>query len=410
MTIERTDRSLLRPFGLVALATALALGACSDDTDPTSPVDDDPPTPVEPASAILIAERFNTPDGRVMFMGAFEELPTTPIETSQLIELGPAGKAFACAGHAFFFDQEAGSIRKFVVEDDLRLTEAGAIQITQEGVEGFTAAHVCVDPTRAYTFSGDGTRAVEWSPEEMVIADAFDLPSPSVEPGLNPSFFEPFVAGDLAYFPVEAVNWETLESSDEAIVATFDFTDESLTFTYREGCASGNAGYLAEDGTFYREQGWATFFATYGPGDAAPDCVLRIPPGGKSFDPDFVLEAGATRNMFPVNEQSTLALLVDDSEGVPTQDDLWSWWNLPVVPTLVDRESGEASPYPGVPDRAPMNIRTLTLDGKELYQINEFDANGLISRTDVVELTPGGPSEPLFTLVGGDVLTLERIR
>jgi hypothetical protein len=408
MTIERTDRSLLRPFGLVALATALALGACSDDADPTAPVDDDPP-PAEPTSAILIAERFWTPDGRVMFMGAFGELPTTPIQTSQLVELGPAGKAFACAGHAFFFDQEAGSIRKFIVEDDLSLTEAGSIQITQEGVEGFTAAHVCADSTRAYTFARDGTRAVEWSPEEMVIVDAFDLPAPVLDAGLTPGFFEPYIAGDLVYFPVEAVDWTSIEANDQAIVATFDLTDESLTFTYRDECASGNAGFVADDGTFYREQSWATFFATYGPGDT-PDCVLRILPGQKTFDPDYVLEAGPTQNMFPVDEDYALALLIDESQPIPAADDLWSWWSHPLVPTLVDRESGETSPYAGIPPRAPVNLRTLTLDGMQLYQINERDAEGRITRTDVVELTPTGPSDPVFTLEGGDVLALERIR
>jgi hypothetical protein len=396
-----------RPFRLPLLLGALlglqlGLVGCDDTTGPGEDVD------ARPDGAILIAERFFTPDARVMFMGAFEELPDAPIETSQLVELGTAGKAFACAGNAFFFDQELGSIRKFVVEDDLSLTEAESFQLTQEGIEGFTGAHVCVDETRAYTLASDGSRAVEWNPRDMVIVDAFDLPSPDIEPGLTPQFFEPFIAGDLAYFPVDASNWETLEIADKAIVATLDFRDESLTFTYRDGCAPGIAGYLADDGTFYREQSWQAFYAHYGPGET-PDCLLRIPAGQKTFDPDYAVQAGATRNMFPVNGDYALALLIDDSEPLPSEENLWDWYSHPVVPTLVDRATGETSPYPGVPNRAPMNLRTLTLDGVELYQVNEFDENGLISRTDVVELSPSGPSEPLFTLVGGDVLTLQRL-
>ena len=400
----RMKRGFRLPVLLAALL-GLQLGLVACDDEATGPGED---VDARPDGAVLIAERFFTPDGRVMFMGAFEEVPSQPIETSQLTELGTAGKAFGCAGNAFFFDQEAGSIRKFVVEDDLSLTEAESFQLTQEGIEGFTGAHVCVDATRAYTFAGDGSRVVEWNPEDMVIVDAFDLPAPDLASGLNPQFFEPFLSGDLVYFPVDAVNWETLEVADKAIVATFDLTDESLTFTYREGCAPGIAGYLADDGTFYREQSWAGFFARYGPGNT-PDCVLRIPAGQKMFDPDYILEAGTTRNMFPVNGELALALLIDESQEVPSDENLWEWWDHPVVPTLVDRETGEASAYPGVPGRAPMNLRTLTLDGMELYQVNEFDEDGLISRTDVVELTPSGPSEPLFTLVGGDVLALERL-
>lgn len=77
--------------------------------------------PTRPPGALLIAERFNTPDGRAAYMGAFAELPSEPVQVSRLTELGPEGDTFACGGAAFFYNPNAGTITRYDVGDDLSL-------------------------------------------------------------------------------------------------------------------------------------------------------------------------------------------------------------------------------------------------------------------------------------------------
>ncbi|MFP4096145.1 MAG: hypothetical protein ACLFUB_16805 [Cyclobacteriaceae bacterium] len=361
--------------------------------------------------AILIAERFNTPDGRVAYMGVFEELPTAPIEVSQLTELSGEGKVFGCGGNAFQYDPATGAITKYIVEDDLSLTKAESIQVTQEGIEGFSAAIVCASPTKAYIFNSNATRGVEFNPEEMVITDAFDLPAADIEPDLDLGIFEPYVSGDLVYFPAEVVNWNTIEYSTKAVVGVFDMTDKSWSYTYKEDNTSGNAGYVTADGTFYQEGYWSSFFITYSDQTtSATNGILRIPAGGKAFDSGFKTELNDVQYCFPIDDQFSLILQIDPSAEIPSKDNLWDWWSLPVVANRINKTTGEISAYSGIPNRAPMNSRILTLDGKALYQVNEFTEDGLISKTDVVELTPQGATSPIFTLMGGDVLAIERLK
>ncbi|MDX2089136.1 MAG: hypothetical protein SFX73_14860 [Kofleriaceae bacterium] len=388
-----------------SLPFLLALSACGDDAATQAPDGGGE----RPGEAILVAERFTTPDGRAMYLGAFPGMPSTTVDIAQLTELGSDGDVFACGDDAFFFDAEALAITKYSVGDDLQLTKGTTIQVGQEGITGWTGAHVCASPTRAFIFEGAGGRVVEWNPETMVIVDAFDLPRPNVPAEQDVQFFEPYHAGDLAYFPVEAVNWDTLDSST-AILATFDLRDKTMTYSYDARCGSGLSGHLASDGTFYRYQGYHAFFERYAPASTLPeDCVLKVPAGGKQLDATYMRPVGPTHNMFAIDDTTAVALLVDPAATWPGDgEDPWAWWDLPVVPTKVDLETGATSPYTGLTNRAPMNARKLVLDGVGYYQLNSFDAEGDVAQTQLMRLTPTG-AEPVFTLAGGDFLTLERL-
>lgn len=363
-----------------------------------------------PTGPVLIAERFTTPDGRATFAGVFPSVPTQPILTNQLTSMGPEGKVFGCAGDVFYWNSDDSRLTKYVVNPNLSLTLGPALELGPLGVEGFTGSFVCISATQAFVFNGEGTRAVEWNPQTMTVISTFDPPKPNIGPSVVAFFFEPLVRGNLAYFPIDAVDWETLASSPRAAVGIFDASDKSLTFTYAEGCQGGNSGYLAADGTFYREGSWGAFFKRYSPTPgASPDCMLRIPAGSKEFDPAYKHVFGEVALTFPINDEFLLVLDIDPASAFPAAADPWPWFDLPVVPKRMNRQTGEMVPYPGLPPKAPMNARHVQLDGRNLYQVNTFDAEGRVTRTDVVELTPSGPSAPLFSIEGGDVLALQRL-
>jgi len=62
-----------------------------------------------------------------------------------------------------------------------------------------------------------------------------------------------------------------------------------------------------------------------------------------------------------------------------------------------------------VPTVQPMNGRKLVVAGKSYYQVYTFDDKKRVAKVDVVHLTVAG-AQPAFTLMGGDVLTLELLR
>lgn len=387
------------------LLFALPMAACTGQ----EPADTDTATDGGTEPAILIGERFNTPDGRIMYMGAFPDFPDEPIDVGQLTELAPGGDVFACGGYAFFYNSDEGRITRYTVGDDYSLAASGELLVGQEGITGWTGANICASDTSAYLINGSGGRAVEFDPQEMVIVEAFDLPMPEgLAEGLTPQFFEPHIAGDLAYFPVEAVNWDTLDAAP-AIVATFDLSDQSLDYTYDEDCVGGLAGHVDSQGNFWRLMGYGSFFEVYGEGNA-PDCVLKVPTGRSEFDGETLIDAGdgePVRDMWSIDDEHAL-VLVTDAEA-PPEDDLWSWWDMPVTPMLVNLVSGARSSYDHVPPVAPQNSRKLVLDGKSYYQIYSYDDDGLVTQVELVELGLDGV-ETAFTIEGGDILALERIR
>ena len=225
----------LRLLALSGLLLTAGLAAGCDSSDP----DGDGETA---DAAVLVAMRFSTPDGRVNYMGAFPDVPSAPVDISQLTELDGFGVPVACGGDVLWYNGADNSVTKYLVGDDLRLTRGESVLVGQEGIEGFTGAVVCAEATRAYVFAENGTRGVEINPQTMTITEGFDLPALAVEDGVDVQLFEPTVAGPLVYFPVGAVNYDTFEQG-AATVGSFDTRDGSWVWTYAPGCAQGLSGY-----------------------------------------------------------------------------------------------------------------------------------------------------------------------
>jgi hypothetical protein len=383
-------------------------GSMSADTSPPPP----PPPPPPPAGPILIGERFNTPDGRVMYMGAFPEMPKQPVNITQLVELGPEGDVFGCGGNAFVYNPAAGSITKYTVGPDLKLTKGTSIDVLLEGIEGWTGAHVCVSPTQAFIFNESGGRVVEWNPMTMVVVNGFDVPKPEVAAGLDIQFFEPFIADKLVYFPVGAIDWDTSATATRSILAVFDISQKTLSFTYDNRCQPSLGGFVDSRGNFYKLPEDGGYFRLFSPTkNLPPDCILRVPAGGKTFDPAFILplETGESlRAMWPIDDDHVLATLIYDKDAPPA-DKSDDWWSLPVKPTMINVKTGARTPYTSVPTVQPMNGRKLVVAGKSYYQVYTFDDKKRVAKVDVVHLTVAG-AQPAFTLMGGDVLTLELLR
>jgi hypothetical protein len=388
----------------------LVLGGCDSAGPEAGDGDGD-----RPDGAVLIAERFNTPDGRVSYMGAFPGLPDEPVDVSGLTELGPSGKAFACGENAFFYNAEASTITKYVVENDLSLTEAETIQLQQEGVEGFTAAHVCASETQAYTFHRNMGRAVEWNPEDMTIVEGFDVPAPDVDPSLEvtPTIFEPYPSGDLVYFPVRMLNYSNYKIAPKTVVGVFDMQDQTMTFAEDDRCLSSTTGAIDDEGNFYKMIGWQVAHAIYSDQENLPPaCILRINAGETSIDPDFVAEL-PDENLIPgpmfwIEGESALTIAVDSTTVPASVGDFWTSENVEWTPKSLNLRTGALSDYDGIAKGQPENSRTLSLDGDSYYQFYTYNDEGLVERVDVVRLTENGPAAS-FTVKGGDVLTLQRL-
>ena len=247
----------------------------------------------------------------------------------------------------------------------------------------------------------------------MTIVEGFDISQPNLTEDVSVQYFEPYVAGDLVYFPLGLVNWETNEIEPKAVVAIFDTRDESVTFAEDERCLPAMSGTVDEQGNFYKLIGWQIGFDLYSDQeDLPPSCMLRINAGRKTFDPNFIAQYPGDivpGPVYPVADGMVLTLGVERAEAPATVGDFWDQYtSITARPLALDLSTNEMSPYPGIPEGLPENSRTIALDGDNYFQVYSFDADGLTQRVEVNRLTRSGP-EPAFTIVGGDLLTLERL-
>ncbi|MEM1025659.1 MAG: hypothetical protein AAGJ19_18400 [Myxococcota bacterium] len=370
--------------------------------------------PTRPERAYLIGQRFNTPDGRVGYMGIFPELPSEPIEVSGLFELPDAGgRLWVCGENVFQNNGGNNRIEKYLIGDDLSITPAESLLIGEEGIEGGAFSTVCVSSTQAYMFSRDASRGVEFNPETMVILDSFDIPAPPLEDGLPAAIFEGETIGNLSYFSVRGVNFGELRYSTRAIVATFDSSDESWTYTTYDGCASSINGSRGDDGSFFLDPGseHGLFLELSEQAETTEACSLRIPPGTREFDPaSFAAVPGNVRSSYPISDDFLFVQRIAQSAPPADPDALGAWFSYPVDNFRVDRETGTSTPYSGLNDQAVENGRRVEIDGRRLVQMRVLNSEGGTERTELFELLPDGPSAaPVITVIGGDVLRLTRV-
>jgi hypothetical protein len=213
----------------------------------------------------------------------------------------------------------------------------------------------------------------------------------------------PGVRGNRLYRPFFWANYDTADYSQDQILGVYDLdTDRLIGKVAETRCPNpGNRVHTDESGAIYFSN-WIWPIAGTVMHGRAPNCVLRIPQGGNTYDPSWTFDytaasGGKEGAMFTyLGNREALISIFDDSL-VPFDDmtdpwtfagsSAWSIWRVNV-------DSGTGAPVAGIPLNAGA-YTPFVVDGRAFAMVPKSD----FSQTQLYEIT-GNTATPSLVVPG----------
>ncbi|MGD1894471.1 MAG: hypothetical protein ACFB15_28235 [Cyclobacteriaceae bacterium] len=280
---------------------SVGISSCGDDDDNNN-VTPEPEEPEEVESAWIYGFRLPTPQGRVYYMAAAEEVPSQ-VDISQVVEVGLNVRLYSYNGHPYTWNENAATMTKWDVDrTTLELSVSGVLSLGGSGVSGFVERPIFFSETRAFTIQLEEQLIVEWNPTSMEINQVFNIPSLPDVGNDNLQWYTQtfrFVTSDgkilmniVKRTPDNCCGSSEL-STNGAIMAVFDPEIGSIQYIEDERTYCGDK-ILQDpiDGSLYLpSSGENSFLDPYFDTSGLPPrfSVLKLNADG-TFDPDFFVD------------------------------------------------------------------------------------------------------------------------
>lgn len=356
----------------------------------------------EEGSAILVAAFVRNPDGRNIYVGAVPDVPTGELDYSRYLEFGNVDVS-THGGNVFVWERDPATMTRYSVGADLALAPGPTISFANLGVSG-SPAHVFISETRAYTPSPQLDLVVVWNPQAMEIVGTLLMEPPERPAGLETFFFDGRLVGDRVIWSLASTNFDGVSDHPAAAVAIASaFGDEPVQVVEDGRCVGVDGTQVDAEGNYILRAGasWGSY-AAYGerPEDVRT-CLLRIRPGERQFDPDYLVdmrELTGTYVNFPwFHVQGSQYLAQPWDPTVPLPELLEDYWNGEgLTPMLVDVDTGQSQPYPDVERSTMVSSLEFELDGVAYYQLSQT-GTAVSGVAQIAELSPTG-LVPRFSL------------
>jgi hypothetical protein len=297
-----TSRTLT--LALVTGPLAACLGCSADSTRIESGVDplQAPPgaadpgvaeqaTPPPPRRYVLASIAIDADGNRVSYAQLIDSLAGHFTNAKGIEANGNA--VFLSRGSDFYYGlTESPDWVRYSTRDGLN--ETGRLSFLNYGISSMDFANTIVDADTAVSVLTQQYIAVVWNPTSMQVTGTIDLNFLRKD-GLELETFTTVSHAGLVYVPGKWVNWETPTVLQDVSMTILDPHALSVVAMAEDNrCGAGGrvtfdaAGYayVMGDG---RNQSMQVFAAA-NKQPIVENCLLRIPPGGTDFDPDYFYE------------------------------------------------------------------------------------------------------------------------
>ncbi|RAV30322.1 hypothetical protein [Sinomicrobium soli] len=160
---------------LFLLMMAIGVISCNSDDNGNPNTGGEEPEEGEVETAWVIGYRVETPQGRVYYLEAHENIPSET-NTSKAVELGLNSRIYSYGENPYTWNGDAATITKWEVDKStLELSAIGILSFASTGVSGNIAAPAFISETQAYTTNLAEGVVVEWNPSTMEITKVHNV-------------------------------------------------------------------------------------------------------------------------------------------------------------------------------------------------------------------------------------------
>ncbi len=393
-------------------AVALAVTACGSSDD----------TAIQPGAAgtapgVMVAVATRSPEGTNFYVGAYPALPAQ-VELSDMIETPSGQNAATFNGYIYVWSPDSGVYTRYAVDDQLRLSDAGAVSFMSFGGTGNVMTSF-ISATRAYSMTRDNMQIIVWNPDEMTVTGSIDTSS-ALDPSY-PSFDygEPVLFGDYVAWPILWYDYDNFDFKPSVDLIFASASTDAPAFARSDArCGGGWSLFTDPEGDLYALGnawfGFAHFFDRE-PARQPNDCLLRIPSGSTEFDPAFSVDlnraAGtpAVYHTWHTTGRSVVAAVWDPASDPSTLTNPDDYWVTPMQRKLLRIDEQVSEPLAGIPNSAVFSTLNYRLDG-ELYMLMSEGSSGAEgdARSSLYRITDSAAELALTTR--GDIWSIGRIR
>lgn len=395
--------SILAAFGVIGLLAGLT--GCSDDGDSDKDSETSPstsPEPGAPAAAakglVIVTERTGIDNSTLHYLHVLPDWPSgKQLDHGRAVELGSPGVARVEGGAVYFYHAEDGTIEKFNVDKELKVSRAETISFTNFGIMGFDAEPIWSTPEAAYLLDEKSGQLARWSPSKMQIDGVTKVDPAALMREMLKGYFQLGVsAAGRLYTNVNWRDWDKKLAYPAAALGVFDqnMPEGGPQIVEDTRCAPsvGVGVYRQADGYLYLVGDGANGFDLLASKNKStkPQCVVRLREGETAFDPSFFVDLNAVtgspgiRNAYPMAGGKLLVSMwspeVDPATVAdPTSDD-WFWSGPNYEYAIVDLKTKTSTKVAGLPRGKIEGQKTLIVDDQNYVQTFRADRGTVLHR------------------------------
>lgn len=349
---------------LIGVTISLGIFSCSED-DSTNVN----PNGVEAESAWIYAFRNETPQGRVYYMSAHENIPEAS-NSSVAVELGLNTRIYSYGEHPYTWNGDASTITKWKVDKEtLELSVEGIMSLASHGIQGRVGPPAFNSETQAFSSKLSEGIIIEWNPTTMKITKIHNVePLPTQgDKGIELAWvteWNKYVHDNKIIFPIQIElpsQCCTYDSPGRGVmVGVFDIESGSLDYLRDERLLSSYSIPITDeaDNIYLYPSEDAGFINPYFEVDMndlpSVHNLLRFTPDGR-YDENFSLNLKdilggdpfyLNFNFITNNKLSLTYLDLSNYEFPENFDDRWEVFGLTNTKNvLIDLDSKDVVPF-----------------------------------------------------------------
>ncbi|MEM8965248.1 MAG: hypothetical protein AAGE93_02450 [Bacteroidota bacterium] len=273
---------------LAALFAIVSFAACDSDD-----AGDNPNT--ESTSAVLYAINTSSPDGFIMYMGAYAEFPETEPDRANMVELGSLSDAVTYNGDVFSFNWDTRTVTKWEVSPELALNRGTTISFANVGIPAY-APFTFHSETRAFVFDVLNGQVVEWNPTDMSITETTTITmAPNGYSSL--AYRHVQVHNDRILLVVNNIDPDSgFKVDDMVMVGLYDVNSKTMEYKTDARMSTTSSSVMDSQGIVYLTPNRGIHFPmVFGNNADVTNFgkMLRFDMNTGEFDPSFEMDLGA---------------------------------------------------------------------------------------------------------------------